>query len=76
MFSCASALQFSAEILSIFNIVISSAAESCGQKRLRVANDSEKRTPWWNQNVREAIRAKKNAFKALLQDKSSSDLQF
>ena len=55
--------------------IISSAAESCGRKRLRVAGDSEKRTPWWNQEVKEAIRAKKDAFKAWLQDRSSSDLQ-
>ena len=46
--------------------IISSAAESCGQKRLRVEGDSEKRTPWWNQEVKEAIRAKKDAFKAWL----------
>ena len=55
--------------------ISSSAAESCERKRLRVAGDSEKRTPWWNQKVEEAIRAKKGAFKALLQDRSSSDLQ-
>ena len=54
---------------------ISSAAESCGRKRLRVAGDSEKRTPWWNQEVKEVIRAKKDAFKALLQDRLSSVLQ-
>ena len=40
-----------------------------------MAGDSEKRTPWWNQEVKEAIRAKKDAFKAWLQDRSSSDLQ-
>ena len=55
--------------------IILSAAESCGRKRLRVADDSEKRTPWWNQEVKEAIRVKKDAFKAWLQDRSSSDLQ-
>ena len=55
--------------------IISSAAECCGQKRLRVAAGSEKRTPWWNQDVKEAIRAKKDAFKALLQNRLSSDLQ-
>ena len=55
--------------------IISSAAESYGRKRQRVAGDSEKRTPSWNQEVKEAIRAKKDAFKALLQDRSSSDLQ-
>ena len=44
------------------------------RKRLRVAGVSEKRTPWWNQEVK-ATRAKKNAFKDWLQDRSSSDLQ-
>ena len=29
--------------------------KSCGQKRLRVAVDRKKRTPWWNQEVKEAI---------------------
>ena len=38
-----------------------------------MAGDSEKRTPWWNQEVKEAIRAKKDAFK--IQDRSSFDLQ-
>ena len=55
--------------------IISSAAESCGRKRLRVAGDSEKRTPWWNQEVKEAIRAQKEAFKAWLRNRSSSNLQ-
>ena len=41
-----------------------------------MAGDSEKRTPWRNQEFKEDIRAKKDAFKALLQDRSSSDLQF
>ena len=35
--------------------IISSAAENCWRKQLRVASDSEKRTPWWNQVVKEAI---------------------
>ena len=61
--------------LQFRSAIISSAAESCGQKRFRVASDNEKRTPWWNQDVKEAIRAKKNAFQALLQNRSSSDLQ-
>ena len=56
--------------------MISSAVESCEQKRLRIARGSDKRTPWWNQDVKEAIRAKKDAFKALLQNRSLSDLQF
>ena len=63
------------EWLLFRSAIISSAAESCGRKRLRVARDSEKRTPWWNQEVKEAIRAKIDAFKAWIQDRSSSDLQ-
>ena len=34
-----------------------------------------RKAPWWNQEVKEAIRAKKDAFKVLLQDRLSSDLQ-
>ena len=44
------------EWLLFRSAIISSAAESCGRKRLRMAGDSEKRTPWWNQEVKEAIR--------------------
>ena len=50
------------EWLLFRSAIISSAAKSCGRKRLRGAGDSEKRT-------------KKDAFKAWLQDRSSSDLQ-
>ena len=63
------------ELLLFRSVIISSVAESCGRKRLRVASDSDKRTPWWNQEVKEAIRAKKDAFNAWLHDRSSSDLQ-
>ena len=56
--------------------IISTAAKSCGRKRLSVAGDSKKRTRWCSQEVKKAIRAKKDAFKALLQDRSSSDLQY
>ena len=42
------------------------AVESCGRKRIRVAASSEKKIPWWNQDIKETIRAKKDAFKALL----------
>ena len=58
------------EWLLFISAIISSAAESCGRKRLRVADDSEKITPWWNLEVTEAIPAKKDAFKAWLQDRS------
>ena len=63
------------EWLLFRSAIISSAAESFGRKRLRVAGDSEKRTPWWNQELKEAIGAKKDAFKVLLQDRTSFDLQ-
>ena len=49
------------EWLLFRSAIISSAAESCGRKPLRMAGDSEKRTRWWNQEVKEAIRAKKDA---------------
>ena len=35
--------------------IISSVAKSCEQTWLRGAGDSEKRTPWWNQEVKRAI---------------------
>ena len=38
--------------------MISSHVDSCGQKRLRMASGSEKRTFWWKKNVKQAIRAK------------------
>ena len=63
------------EWLLFRSAIISSIAKSCGRKRLRVAGNSEKRTPWWNQEVKEAIQTKKDAFKAWLQDRSSYDLQ-
>ena len=63
------------EWLLFRSAIISSDDESCGRKRLRVAGYREKRTPWWNQEVKAAIRAKKDAFKDLLQDRWSSDLQ-
>ena len=40
-----------------------------------MAAGTEKRVLWWNQDVEEAIRAKKDAFKALLQNRSLSNLQ-
>ena len=55
--------------------IISTAAECCSQKWLRLAASSEKRTPWWNQDVKEAIFAKKDAYKAFLQNRSALDLQ-
>ena len=55
--------------------VITSAANCCGRKRVGGTKSSEKRTPWWNQEVKEAIRAKKVAYKAWLANKSSLELR-
>ena len=52
---------------------IKSAVKSCGRKRLRKAKSGEKRKRWWNQDANEAIRTKKNVYKALLQNTSSFD---
>ena len=38
--------------------MISSAVESCELKLLRMARGCEKKTPWSNQDVKTAIRAK------------------
>ena len=51
--------------------VITSAAASCGCKRVGSQMAGEKRATWWNQEVKEAIRAKKTAFRAWLINKSS-----
>ena len=50
--------------------VTASALSCCGRKRLGVATGSEKRTPWWNEEVQEAVRAKKAAYLAWLSNKS------
>ena len=55
--------------------VITSATNCCGRKRVGETKSSEKRTPWWNQEVKEAIRAKKVAYKAWLANKSSIKLR-
>ena len=34
--------------------VFTSAVKSCGRKRVGGAKGSEKRTPWWNREVKEA----------------------
>ena len=55
--------------------VITSATNCCGRKCVGGTKSSEKRTPWWNQEVKEAIRAKKVAYKAWLANKSSLELR-
>ena len=51
------------ECLLFQTAMISSAVESCGPKWLIATAGSKKRTPWWNQEVKEAIRAKKDALR-------------
>ena len=55
--------------------VITSAADSCGCKCVGGQMDSEKRTGWWNKEVKEVIHAKKTAFRAWFTNKSSEQLQ-
>ena len=55
--------------------VITSATNCCGRKRVGGTKSSKKRTPWWNQQVKEAIRAKKMAYKAWLANKLSLELR-
>jgi len=56
--------------------VASSAAQVCVRGRIlgRIANDGEKATPWWNQEVKDVIRAKKVGYKAWLQNQAASSL--
>ena len=53
--------------------MIFSAVENSGRKRHRMAAGNEKNN-LMIQDVKEAIQAKKDAFKALLQNRSTSDL--
>ena len=55
--------------------VITSATNCCRRKRVGGTKSSEKRTPWWNQEVKQAIRAKKVAYKAWLANTSSLELR-
>ena len=43
--------------------VITYAADSCGCKRVEGQMGSERRTAWWKQELKKAIRAKKTAFR-------------
>ena len=49
-----------------------SAARVRGRKRLGLANNGNKVTPWWNLKVNDTIHAKKVAYKEWLQNKSDS----
>ena len=56
-------------------VITSSAAVDCsGCKHVGCQMGSEKRTAWWNKEVKEAICAKKTAFRAWLTNKSSEQL--
>ena len=54
--------------LKLFRTALIASATNCyGRKRVGGTKSSEKRTPWWNQEVKEAIRAKKVAYRPGLQ---------
>ena len=55
--------------------VIRSATNCCGRKRVGGTKSSKKRIPSWNQEAKEAIHAKKVAYKAWLANKSSVELR-
>ena len=55
--------------------MISLAVESSERKRFSMAAGNEKRTPLIEPRCKKAIPAKKDAFKALLKNRSSFDLQ-
>ena len=55
--------------------VITSATNCCERKRVGGTKSSEKRTPWWNQEVKQAIHAKKVAYEAWLANKSSVEFR-
>ena len=55
--------------------MILSDVGSCRRQRLKMTVGSAKRAPWCNQLAKEVIRTKKDAFKAWLKNKLSSDLQ-
>ena len=52
-----------------------SATNCCGRKRVERTKSREKRTPWWNQEVKEAIQTKKVDYKARLANKSSLEFR-
>ncbi|KAL0274579.1 UNVERIFIED_CONTAM: hypothetical protein PYX00_002680 [Menopon gallinae] len=58
----------------LFRTAITDSAEkACGVKRLSVAADGVRRTPWWNAaEVRTAVRENKEAFKVWLHRKDDS----
>ena len=53
----------------------SSAAANCGCKCMGGQIGSEKRNAWWNQEVKEVIRAKKTEFRAWLTNKLLEQIQ-
>ena len=61
-------LDFTEDVETGWNLlkstVVTSAASSCGCKRVGAQTSSEKKTAWWNQERKEAICAKKARFRA------------
>ena len=55
--------------------VITSAVSGCSCKRVGGQMGSKKRIVWWNQEVKEAIRANKTAFRPWLTNESSEQLR-
>jgi len=46
--------------------IVEAAARSCGQKAVGVCHGGNPRTRWWTPAVKEAVRLKKEAFRACL----------
>ena len=46
--------------------IVEAAARSCGQKAVGACQGGNRRTRWWTPAVREAVRLKKEAFRAWL----------
>ena len=55
--------------------MFASLAVSCSCKRVEGQIGNEKKTAWWSQEAKEAIRAKKTAFRAWLTNKSCEQLR-
>ena len=54
------------------NIIIESAEEICGRRKL---GNKKKRTPWWNDTVKEAVSQKKKAWEKYLRTNLEEDRQ-
>ena len=52
------------------NALLGAAADCCGLKRVGVAHGGTRRTPWWNQDVKNAVGEKKALFKLWIANKT------